>query len=1797
MLTRILPPHNSSRGFRAKLLAGTAASLAILSGPIHGVTYSWDKGGGDFLWGNAANWAVDGIPIAGDTINLSNTGAGIFGDISLGNVERSVSIINFNGNTSDRYRFVAGGDLALGFLSGVTQINQTADDPSEVQVRVRAGNGTGILSTDVTSNTLGLQQQITSGGLTKTGGSTLRLGTSGTAFENAINGPILLNGGTLTASAGAVAGVNNPLGGTGVGSTEIIIGAFGTTLNLQSQLADNNAVYDFQRNVQFGNFGGTINVQASTGDPGDPTNRIGNLTLGNATLTLGSSQGYKFAASNLILTGTASTLAVSATSTLDALTISAGGTLNKTGTGTLTLSGNNSTTSAGAIKVLNGTLRGTSPGAFGTGLVTVGDTTLNSAGFLPNSSRVNIGAVGVSAIASGAGVIAVAGGAIDLDVVPGAGDIFEVRADGRIQGTASQFAGLTVGSNLLLSPNAIIVHDEPGAGTGTVQGLTNSANLFYGIAATANTLPTIGAGTPWKGISGDTTGRTIQGVDAANPAIININGGDSNPDTIEATFQGMFNANLTFNTDYAFASTVPGKKITLGIRGTLGSGFSNIPGALVLLNGSAAATGLADHVDKIVVMSGGLSLTNVGALGGVPVEVQNNGVLDIGNTAGNVIDGPVTFKSGGMFVFNDNQMLKGTGQLTFESGSKLSLTDNAPATFFTDATQPMTFAGDKYTVRFSASNIAQLDARIPDAGAIYVVSGGATAATIPETNVSATMNTQTEGLTLVNGTLTNDTNHRAFAGDLRLNNSDLTVAATRGTTFVVTSGIATTGNLQIGSLTPIDGRDKNLNSGALNASGMPDPYNNETRVIFTGAFSAKDVTANQTHLAFSNANTTITGGLTVNGSVLYLDGGGPITGGQGDLTGKLAAGTLASSITLGNYSRAEVKLNLASDSNATVLQINTPFIMEGDVNPQDNRRFWLSRQSGTNNRVDLTNVTLKAGSAFAIQEDNTDVRAAIKLAGNASLFRGGHQDFDFLSLKRDASAENPTVVATLGRVNIPGIQGFNNTVSKMFGELGEGVQVDIIRGQLFFVPGSTVNGVVRTQVAEVGGDSFVVSTSDNGSNTFTTDTTIGGTGRIELGRSAAANGPEDFEIRGTEVTNAAAAQAPLHTHSGEIRVIDDGTSAIDGVIRSNRVNDSDRTARVRVEKVVLTLGSTVQLASSNNIPLVVGNIRLDGSATIDTAAADMTIETVTAGAHTVSFTGSTAPTVLNALSAGEVHSARANFNGAVSAATKVNVSGGTTNFLGKVTSPLVSVNAGTAVFSGEVASPAIVLDNGAASFASNVTGNMTVKSSIATLNPGFGNSQTISGPVNLDLGILRVASGTVDLGANAIISNTAQMTFVAGLREMLVTNAGFDETTPNTSPSVKLGPVMAQSTTGWGLNETYVYTGEFFVPNNNGDGTGTFAFAENFDDNVRLDIDGVQRLRNTTWNDATGTGALTLASGWHKIEMRFGQATGGAGPNNNDGWNTTLGFGVDLTLPVDSSTTSPAIANFVAPLDNGSMNLFRTGVRTEVTIAADATLKASRMSEVGALVYTGTAGLVELNGAQPSNAGAISVSNGGTGRLALLNGAATTTVANLDLNGDFIKSGPGTLIITDAGSGTGSVTVKNGTLGGGGSIAGMLIAEGGVISPGLGAGRLTVGGLNLHEEAVLRIELNGSTAGTGYDQIFLPDTNLGGVTLAGSLEATLGFIPTAGDVFLIILNSGSSAFTGTFSNVTADLGTILVSGVPFTIDYAYNGNGDGVFNDVALIAQVPEPTSMLALLSGFGMLAGLQRFRRTSRRA
>jgi hypothetical protein len=114
-----------------------------------------------------------------------------------------------------------------------------------------------------------------------------------------------------------------------------------------------------------------------------------------------------------------------------------------------------------------------------------------------------------------------------------------------------------------------------------------------------------------------------------------------------------------------------------------------------------------------------------------------------------------------------------------------------------------------------------------------------------------------------------------------------------------------------------------------------------------------------------------------------------------------------------------------------------------------------------------------------------------------------------------------------------------------------------------------------------------------------------------------------------------------------------------------------------------------------------------------------------------------------------------------------------------------------------------------------------------------------------------------------------------------------------------------------------------------------------------------------------------------------------------------------------------------------------------------------------------------------------------------------------------------------------------------------------VVAPGSSPGILTCGNFNAGAigSGTLEIELNGTTPGSGYDQI----STQGTVNLTGlNLSATLSFSPAQEDSFTIINNDGTDPISGTFPGLRQNK-QVRIGGESFHVNYA-----GGTGNDLVL---------------------------------
>ncbi len=164
---------------------------------------------------------------------------------------------------------------------------------------------------------------------------------------------------------------------------------------------------------------------------------------------------------------------------------------------------------------------------------------------------------------------------------------------------------------------------------------------------------------------------------------------------------------------------------------------------------------------------------------------------------------------------------------------------------------------------------------------------------------------------------------------------------------------------------------------------------------------------------------------------------------------------------------------------------------------------------------------------------------------------------------------------------------------------------------------------------------------------------------------------------------------------------------------------------------------------------------------------------------------------------------------------------------------------------------------------------------------------------------------------------------------------------------------------------------------------------------------------------------------------------------------------------------------------------------------------------------------------------------------------------------------------------TGDVTVASGTgeifdRGVTPDIAGGTVTFDGNVAPGLsGLGTLQVDGdLDLASDDVLSLELDGTTAGSGHDQVAVN----GAVSVGdATLELNFGFVPTVGSTFVIVDNDASDPVAGTFQFDDEARGVVeLTEGSAFTSGgqvYTISYTG-GTGNDVVLTAHGEAETEV-----------------------
>ncbi|MEQ8587316.1 MAG: DUF4347 domain-containing protein [Thalassobaculaceae bacterium] len=506
------------------------------------------------------------------------------------------------------------------------------------------------------------------------------------------------------------------------------------------------------------------------------------------------------------------------------------------------------------------------------------------------------------------------------------------------------------------------------------------------------------------------------------------------------------------------------------------------------------------------------------------------------------------------------------------------------------------------------------------------------------------------------------------------------------------------------------------------------------------------------------------------------------------------------------------------------------------------------------------------------------------------------------------------------------------------------------------------------------------------------------------------------------------------------------------------------------------------------------------------------------------------------------------FNGSLSGTSRVWVLGGSTAEIGTTTStPLIDVAGNSTVrfTTGATYTSALeiedtaTIDTGAnnviiSGVVSNDGTNTLAKTGTGTLT--LSGTNTYSGTTTVSQGTLSVAADS-NLGTGAITLNGGALGVTGATTiDNAITLGGSNGTINATANATFSGVVSgtgALTKSGAStltLSGTNTYTGVTAISSGTLQLSGGSALADtaavSIGAGATLDLNGTSE----TVGDIAGAGSVSLGAG-------------------------------TLTLASGSSTTfSGAIS--------GTGGLTKTGAST-LTLSGTNTYTGTTTISAGTLRLAGGAALAD-NGTVSVAAGATLDLNGTTETIGSLAGAGTVTLGA----GSITQSNSSASTFSGTLSGSGTYTVASGsTLTGTGTYSmAVTIQSGGTIAPGNSPGTVSTGNLTLSSGSTASMELNGTVAGTGHDQIAVTGT----VTVSGAmLNVALGYTPTVGDSYTLIANDGVDAVTGTFSGL-AEGASFSAGGYSFRISYAGGTGNDVVLTALGPVASADSPSAAIS---------------------
>ncbi|WP_372400702.1 Ig-like domain-containing protein (plasmid) [Azospirillum sp. HJ39] len=1699
----------SSRTFSGAI-TGTSSSSLTLNGATNATTLTLDG------TSNSSGFA-GGITVTAGTLLVtsdSNLGAGTLtlnGGLlrlsgAVGTIDNAVAIGSSGGTIS----VAPSGSVTLsGALSGSGNLTKAAGGDLTL-----SGDNSGF-----------------------TGAFTISAGTVTVSHANALGdttkGTTVASGAALALTGGITIAENLTLSGSGVSSGGALVSASGTnTVSGTVTLNDDTTVTTTGDLTLSGVVSGAFNLIKAGSDSltlSGTNSYTGTTTVSAGTLSISGSGNISAAAVTLAggtleSTGSSVTLANDITLGTGNGTVSVGSgkaltlsgvisganTLTKTGSGSLTLSGNNGY--SGNTTVSAGTLVAGHNNALGT---TTGSTTVSSGATLAIADGISLaeGLTIAGAGVSNAGALQVTSGSATLsgNVAMGANTIVGVSGTGlTLSGTVSGGFNLTKsgsGSLTLSGTNSYTGTTTVGDGALVVTGTLNGSGAGAVTVGSGATLA--GTGTVNGGLTIQSGATLAPGVSGTNSGVgtLTVNGGL----TIQSG--GTLSVDLASSSSFdqvAVTGAVDVGSATLSVAGAYmpTKSASGDSFAIVSNDGSDAVTGTFASLASgaaITLNSGSVTIGYAAGTGSNDIVLTGpvNQAPALGGTAaGPVNDNATATPFSGVTVTDADDS---TGTFT------VTITYTAANGTLTSANGGLTGTAGNYTL--TASSPADLQTLL-QALVFTPTANQVTPGSTVQTTFSLTTSDGTSSGTANTGTVITTTSINDAPTDIALSNSSISIfEGTNGVVGTLSATDADTG--QTLTYTLVSGTG-DTNNALFNISGTSLQANDAATLTGGQSYSVRVQVSDGTATYEKTFTITVTNDLMVD--VVAVDSTAP----AGTYAADKADGgglDLREAILLANSMTGSITIRFSSTLEGTIALPSTLTVRSGVT---------LAMDSDIDGRsITITGNGFTLGNSFGVNVGDGDT-----LVMNLTL---GDNGTDVSALTKSGTGR----LILEGTNNTASGNTGLNTISVDAGTLSIDTDANLGTGTLTLSGGNLTVGNNTTI------DNAITLSSDASIDTAA-DVTLsgalsgaGGLTKLNSGTLTLSNGGNSGSFSGTTTVSAGTLSVAADANLGSGAVtLDGGTLGLTGTTTIDNA---------------ITLGSSGGTVDASGAATLSGTISGSGTLT-KTGGSALTLS----GSN--SYTGDT--TVSTGVLIAGTNSALGTTDGGTTVA-----SGATLRLLGGLTIAENFTISGIGVSAGI---GAIKVNDDANGRATTVTGTVTLAANAAIGAYNGTDSLTLSGVVSGAYALTKVGSGALTLsGANSYSGATTVSTgtLIAAHADALGTTGNGTTVTSGAALGLQGGITLAEAVSAAGTG----VSGSGAIYNVSGTNTLSGAVTLTAATEIGVNAGGLTMSGNIGGSfglTKTGTETLTLSgtNGYSTLTVSAGTVGIAADGNLGSG---TVSLAAGSKLQVTGATTidnavaltgSAAVQTDAAVTISGNI----TGNSYTLTKSGSGTLTLSGTNNTSGTGVSGiavTAGTLAVGASNNLGQTTLTLDGGTLASTAAFNSGTDVTLGS---GGGTVDVSSGSITLSGTVSGTGGLGITSTNAGnvlglsGTNTYTGGTTLGSGILQFGndaaVGTGALTVNGG--------KVSGSGSTARTIANNLVLGGTmtmsgsaaltftgtvDLGGATrtVDNTITEALTLSGAVSNGALTVANTGTGALvlggTNSMTGITVSSGTLSVA--------------------------------------------------------